>query len=312
MSGRARLFGLAALAVTPALPAASQAPPVFRASVEAVYVDVFVTRDGRPIPGLQASDFEVKDNGAAQAAELVAAESRPLRAVLVFDTSSSLTGERLAALRAAGGAFLGGLRPGDEAALVGFSEEIAWLAPPTADKTAVRDALDRLEPAGATSAFDALYAVLALSEEGGRSLIVLFTDGEDNLSFLDEKQVTTAIERSNALVHTVVWQAPLVASLADIPTSVGRVAPGPRPDPDHIRAMRNMAETAGGRFWTADSPERLRRAFADIADAMGHRYILRYEAQGARRPGWHRIEIKLRGRKGDVQARQGYWIAPRR
>jgi len=312
MNGRARWFGITALAVTPAVPRApAQAPPVFRASVEAVYVDVFVSRGGEPIPGLHASDFEVKDNGVRQAAELVAAESRPLRAVLVFDTSSSLTGERLPALKAAGRAFLNALRPDDEAALVGFSEEIAWLAPPTTDKVAVRDALDQLEPEGATSAFDALYAALALSEAGGQSLIVLFTDGEDNTSFLDEKQLTTAIERSNALVHTVVWQQSLAASLATAPASLERFAPTAPLDPDHIRAMRHIAEAAGGRFWSADSPERLRRAFADIADVMGHRYILRYEPQGGRREGWHRIEIKLRGRKGDVQARQGYWMAPR-
>ena len=81
------------------------------------------------------------------------------------------------------------------------------------------------------------------------------------------------------------------------------------PEPDHIRALRQIAEASGGRFWGADSPERLRRAFAEIADAMGHRYILRYEAQGVKRDGWHRIEIKLRAQKGDVQARHGYWVA---
>jgi VWFA-related protein len=299
-------FGLAALIAAAPPRASAQAPPVFRASIEAVYVDVFVSRGGQPIPGLQASNFELKDNGVRQAPELVAAESRPLRPVLVFDTSSSLTGERLAALKAAGVAFLNGLRPADQAALVAFSDEITWLAPETADRAAVRHALDRLQAAGATSAFDALYAALALSEEEGRSLIVLFTDGEDNMSFLGEKQLMTALERSNALVHTVGWREPVPA-----PPWVSGLSSSPPPEPDHIRVLRRVAETAGGRFWAADSPERLRRAFGEIADAMGHRYILRYEPQGLKREGWHRIEIKLRGQKGDLQARHGYWVAPR-
>jgi hypothetical protein len=45
---------------------------------------------------------------------------------------------------------------------------------------------------------------------------------------------------------------------------------------------------------------------------MGHRYVLRYEPVGVKREGWHRIEIKLKGRKGDLQARKGYWVAPPR
>jgi VWFA-related protein len=293
---------------------------VFSTSVEAVYVDAFVTRGGQPIPGLQASSFELKDNGVRQAAELVAAESRPLRAVLVFDTSSSLAGERLAALKAAGGAFLNGLRPADQVALVGFSDEIAWLASSTTDKDAVRRALDRLEAAGATAVFDALYAAVTLSEESGRSLIVLFTDGEDNLSVLGAKQLTAAVQRSNALVHTVGWREVGAAEsdqgrsprqAAALVNAAGSRKPGDVTESDQALALRHIAEATGGRSWEADSPERLRRAFAAIADAMGHRYILRYDPRGVKREGWHRIEIKLRGQKGDVQARHGYWVAPR-
>jgi len=299
-------LGVVVLALAALVPGVSaQAPPVFRSTIEAVYVDVFVSRGGQPIPGLQDSSFELKDNGVRQAVELVAAESMPLRAVLVFDTSSSVIGGRLAALKAAGDAFLRGLRPADEVALVGFSEEIAWLAPATADKAAVRRALDRLEPTGATAAFDALYAAVALSEEGGRSLIVLFTDGEDNMSFLGEKQLLTAVQRSNALVHTVGWREP-----GRTESVSRRIDEAELSEEDQTRALRQIAEAAGGRFWGADSPERLQRAFAEIADAMSHRYILRYEPQGMTRGGWHRIEIKLKGQKGDLQARHGYWVAP--
>ncbi len=116
-------------------------PPVFRAQVEAVYVDVFVTRSGQPVPGLRASDFELRDNRVAQEVELLSAEMHPILAVLVFDTSSSMDGERIEALRAAGEAFLGGLRPADQAALVSFSEKITWLAEATTDKAAVGSAL---------------------------------------------------------------------------------------------------------------------------------------------------------------------------
>ena len=51
-------LGVAGLAVASLVPCVSaQAPPVFRSAVEAVYVDVFVSRGGQPVPGLQAEQF---------------------------------------------------------------------------------------------------------------------------------------------------------------------------------------------------------------------------------------------------------------
>jgi len=283
----------------------AQSPPKpieFRSQVAAVYVDAFVSRGDKPLPDLRVSDFELRDNGVPQPLELLSAESRPLKAVLVFDTSSSMAGDRIEALRAAGEAFLDGLRPSDQAGLVAFNEDVFWLADPTSDKASVRRALSRLRAEGATSVYDALYAAIALSEGELRPLIVLFSDGEDNTSWLDERDLRLVAQRSNALVHVVGWRPPL-------PPELRRKLPRQTESPQE-RALREIAEAAGGRFWDADSPPRLRQAFGAIALAMGHRYLLRYEPTGVAREGWHRIEARLRGTKGDVHTRRGYWVAP--
>jgi VWFA-related protein len=286
----------------------AQAPPVFRSGVDAVYVDVFVTRNGQPVPGLRAEHFELRDNGVRQSVELAEAETMPLHAMLVFDTSSSLAeGGRLPALRAAGEAFLLGLRPIDEVSLVTFSHEIARRTARSADKGTLRQALAAVEAEGGTALFDALYAGLVLSEGGGRALVVLFSDGEDNMSVLRESQLRQVAERSNALVHIVAWRDAAVR----VPAGFRRpIDQGSAWEPDHIRVLRRIAEASGGRLWGADSPERLRQTFAAIADAMGHRYVLRYEPDRSKREGWHQLEVKLRGQKGEVQARKGYWVAP--
>lgn len=44
---------------------------------------------------------------------------------------------------------------------------------------------------------------------------------------------------------------------------------------------------------------------------MGRRYILRYAPENVSLAGWHKIELKVRGKKGDVHARRGYWVAAR-
>jgi VWFA-related protein len=166
---------------------------------------------------------------------------------------------------------------------------------------------------------DGLFTAVKLPVSKARSLVVLFSDGEDNLSWLDEKRVKTVVERSNALVH-VVGIAPPGRGGPDMGSSrspSGTFNPAtqaqqlypPGVEPTHNRALRQIAEATGGRFWTAESPDRLRHTFAAIAEAMRHRYVLRYEPKAGATPGWHRIELKLRGKSGRVEARRGYWVA---
>jgi VWFA-related protein len=281
-----------------------QTPPVFGARVETVYVDAFVTRGGQAVRGLTAADFQLKDNGVAQAVELVTSDALPLVAVLAFDASGSIAGRKLAALQAAGAAFLDGLKPADEAALLTFSGEIQWASKPTRDRARVRSALARLQPRGGTAALDGLYAAITLPSSRARSLVVLFSDGEDNQSWLSERQLKSVAERSNALIHVV----GIVPAEPPLAPSERLGAPVELP---HNRVLRHIAEATGGKFWRAESPARLREAFAAIAEAMSHRYVLRFEPQGPAQPGWHRLELKLRGKSGNVEARRGYWVGGR-
>jgi hypothetical protein len=82
-----------------------QAPPVFRVGVEAVSVDVLVTKKGTPLRGLRAEDFAVKDNGVLQRVEVVDRRTTPTTVVLALDRSASVSGSKPALLRAAARAF---------------------------------------------------------------------------------------------------------------------------------------------------------------------------------------------------------------
>jgi VWFA-related protein len=299
----------------PPLPSPPRPPAVFGAQVDNVFVDAFVSQRREPVTGLAASDFELKDNGVVQRLDLVAAEELPLLAVLVFDSSNSLAGEKLVALQAAGRAFLESLRPQDEVSLFTFAGETQWLVRPTPDKAAVGRALDQLQAGGATSVLDALYASLILPKARGRTLVVLFTDGEDNMSWLDWKQMQRVAERSNALIHVVGLKRTDDMRFTAPPTDIaGRMLPAagtPSLEWLHTWGMRQIAESTGGRYWEAESPARLKTAFAAITEIMALRYILSYEPQGVKAKGWHEIELRLKNRTGDVHARRGYWVAGR-
>src|SRR5262249_12625378 len=131
--------------------------PTFPASVEAVYVDAVGMEGARPVEGLSAGGFELRGGGGGRPGEPVARGALPVLGLLVIDTSGSVAGDKLAALRSAAEEFLGIFGPADAVGLLSFSDEIAWAARPTRERSEVRDALAGLRARGATSALDALY-----------------------------------------------------------------------------------------------------------------------------------------------------------
>ncbi|MEO8360018.1 MAG: VWA domain-containing protein [Vicinamibacteria bacterium] len=316
MNPLALLLGIVLSVTGPSAQDPVSKPLVFDAAVENVYIDAFISQRGAPLTGLQAADFELRDNGVVQSLEMAASDTQPLLAVLAFDVSGSLDEEKLSALRAASNALLETLRPEDEASLFAFADEVRWLAEPTTDKQKVRQVLENLRPGGGTPIMDALYAALTLPKSRGRSLIVLFTDGVDNLSWLDGGQVRLLAEKSNAVIHVVSLQpAPRATVQAPRDDLKWRIYPAENTlalEFENAWMLRQIAEATGGHYWEAESLDRLKAAFAQIAETMGKRYVLRYSPEGTTRPGWHKIELKLKGKKGDVRTRTGYWVADRK
>ena len=284
------LLGLLAAA------AAAQAPAVFRADVDLVRVEVLVTRSGAPVRGLTAEDFEVRDGGRLQTLERIQEEKTKLDVVLVLDLSQSVGGTKLAALRDAANAFLDGLRPsadalnpgpdGERAALLVFQEEVRLLEPLTPALVRVRQAIRNVAARGSTALVDATYSGLRLLEPGPRrTVVVVFSDGLDSLSWLTPGQVVEAAARSDALVYAVVARR--------------------KGDPENP-FLRDVTRATGGRVWTARSEKELRARFLDVLEDIRSRYVLSYTPQGVDFPGWHPLEVRLKRGRGEVLARPGY------
>lgn len=291
------LLALAAAIVLSAGVCFGQTLPEFGASVGVAYVDVFVSDRDQPVRGLRGEDFELRDDGIPKRVEVVESDALPVQVLLVFDRSNSLTGERRAALRRAGELLLAALRPVDEVGVIAFSDEVAWIARPTLDRRAVQDAIESLEPVGGTAVYDALLSALAVADPRGRTLVILLTDEVDNSSLLDAISLRAAAERSSAIIHLVTVRPP------PRPVVDGRIAPDPYP-------LETIAELTGGRAWVARSTATLTDAFRRIAESLATRYVLRYELATEPRPGWHRLEVRLRSGRARVQARRGYWVPP--
>lgn len=272
---------VACLAIAPSPP---QQTPTFTSRVEAVRVDVLVTDRGQLVRGLRPADFEVLDNGVAQRVDLVTAERIPLNVVFALDMSDSVAGERLEHLRAASLGVLDQLEPDDEAALITFSHAVLLRSPLTANRGRVQAALALAGGFGQTALVDATHAGIIIAESGvGRSLLIVFSDGFDTASWLSEETVLTTVRRTDVVVYCV--------------TTHERQRAG---------FTAELASLTGGSRIELESTRDLGGTFLRILNEFRQRYLVSYTPTGVSKVGWHRLEVRVKGRRLTIRARPGY------
>ena len=143
---------VAALAMTVAVASYPLATQRFSSNTLGVRVDVLVTENGRPLGGLTAADFVLRDNGIAQRVSVIDATDVPVNALLALDTSASIVGRRRSDLIAAGEALIDGLKPIDRVGLTAFNHAVTPAAPLTSDFSSARTALRNIHPRGRPAA----------------------------------------------------------------------------------------------------------------------------------------------------------------
>ena len=288
------------------------APQRFRSGVDAVTVDVLVTRDGQPVAGLTAADFELRDSGVRQQIRSAAFEDVPLNVLLVLDVSASVEGNPLRMLKTAAASALELLTPRDEIALLSFNHGIDGWVPWSADLQSVRQRLDVMEADGGTALHDAVFAALTLrnTRGGSRSLVLLFTDGDDTIGWLPGQHVIDASRRTGTVVYTVNLRPRGQARAGyRVDFRSGLQPPPPHLDPVALREsfVRTVSAETGGRSIDVEESGNVRDAFVEILTEFRTRYLLTYSPEGVPADGWHTIDVRVPKSRGlRVQARRGY------
>lgn len=314
MSGR--------LVLAVAVPLLLQQHPAFRSGVDVVRVDVSVTHGGAPVQGLRAENFQLTDNGVAQKVESVSLESVPLSVMLVLDTSSSVAGEELAHLIEAGQQLVRALRPDDHAGLITFSERVLVNVPLTLDHASVDRALAGLEGLGATSMNDAIHVAMSLrSTDVSRPVIIVFSDGNDNLSWESAASLVDEAKKVAVVIHAIelrVGEPPTGAGpqwrgaiRTEQTVNAGRPISPALLSQDFVNGtpvLQALTLQAGGRVWSAKSPRGLKPLFTQALEEMRARYLLTYSPNEPPKEGDHTLKVTLKNARGDVTARPGYFV----
>jgi VWFA-related protein len=281
-----RAHGLLSVAGLVAVSAVLTAGPqsTFRTRAELVRVDVLVTEGGQPILGLAPDDFELLDEGVAQKIELASLEKLSVDLVLALDVSESVQGERLSRLIEASLRMLDRLEAGDQVSLLTFNHGLSLRTTWTRERGPARAVIQAMVGSGLTALRDAAHAGLVVAGSGnGRPLLVLFSDGRDTASWLDDEEVLRTARRMGVVAYAVTV--------------------GGKPD----SFLGNLVHAMGGNVFEAATNRDLEATFAKVLQEFKSRYLVGFTPQGVPGEGWHQLAVRVKGRRCDVKARAGYY-----
>lgn len=283
---------------------AASRPQVFRSAVDVVELNVAVSAGNRPVGGLTLDDFAVSDNGVAQTVTGISRETMPIDLTLLIDSSASIDAKLADAIVSAGRRIRDQLRPADRVSLITFNQlihERLTLSPPASAET-----VELGRRAGGTSLNDAIAVSLTTPPPvDRRSMAIVFTDGYDTMSFLDETRVLDIAGRSRTVLFIVARAANPGAvptaffdGLANATGGLVQLVP-PFVIDETVGPMQNQIKT---------NPALLDAAFLKALDDFRSSYVVRYTLTGVPRPGWHDVAVRVTkaGKKYEVRTRRGY------
>jgi Ca-activated chloride channel family protein len=279
---------LCALACSASLLAQQQAPLRFRSGVERVRLDVLAHHNGRPLADLVPEDFVVTDNGRPVKNLELTTNDDAVAVTVLLDLSRSIAVDAMEEMVTASEELVEVLEPRDTAWLLTFDDHIALRAGPVSQREVLRRALSSLRPGGGTAMWDALFGGIGLlSRHGGRALALVFSDGVDTTSWIDEPRMLETLQRADVVVSAI----------------------RPRHMADGFMPLERAAIATGGVVLKTERGAKLDKQFANLLNEFRQGYVLSYSAADlpGDEKGWHDVEIKLSWRKGKVRVRPGYF-----
>jgi VWFA-related protein len=285
-------------------------------------VDVLFTvldRRNKLVPSLEKPDFKVLDDNVAQDIRYFSRQSDlPLRIGMLMDTSNSIRDRIKFEQDAANNFLFSVLRRGkDEAFVMTFDDEPQVIQSFTPDTGKLRDQILRTRAGGGTAVYDAIYqaCVQELSHpprppgdqpDVVRRVMILISDGEDNLSTHTRAEAIEMAQRSSVVIYTISTSTQWVT--LDDP-SKERTGNRKYHLTDGDKILQALAEETGGRSFYPYHVDDLDQSFQDIGDELRNQYSIAYNPSTHSLDGrYHKIKIEVPEHKGyQVRARKGYF-----
>jgi Ca-activated chloride channel homolog len=278
------------IVITVLLPSLCLAQMRLSIDVRMVEVSVSVNDEkGKPVVNLQAADFRVMEDGHPQEIRIFEPSSSAMTLALLIDTTASVANE-LPHVKNAIIRLLSSAESDDSIGLFTFAGNLTSLSNFTTDRKAMLGAVLRTRAAGNTALFDSLAQLSRdTSRIGGKKAILLFTDGDDNVSTISFEASIKETKRVGIPIFAMLYGRALT-------------------DSSLLKRLEDISRSTGG------TPFRVRRAddLPDIVHQIGedlrHSYLLSYQSDNTSQAEWRALKVELPSKlKLSVKAKDGYW-----
>jgi Ca-activated chloride channel family protein len=294
----------AAAMLPPRLSAQEQPMGHFTATAGTEYVALpVVVRDpkGRFVDGIPQGDFHVWVDGKPVAIDSFEQnDSAPVSFAILVDVSGSMrVADKLDRAKEAIQSLVAKRRKGDDFALFSFSEaEVRVVSEFSADPSALLRQLFFLKPEGRTALYDAVSQTTneLLSGRNTKKAILLFTDGVDNASQLNTKDIERLVQNESVPIYAIGMKNASYSVLSEQERKELSLS-----------ALELLAQASGGQMFLVSGDEDLRPIANAIDGELRRQYVLGFQPSGEGDTKYWPIVVTVKGGGTRiVRARRGY------
>ena len=306
-------------------------------------------KSGNFVPGLNAYDFRLYDNGKLQKITQDVT-NHPISMVVAIQANADV--EKILPSIQKISTIFESLVIGEEGemAVLAFDHRVQTLTPFTNDAAQIDAAFKKLHAGSYTSALnDGVMQSVNLLKSRDRSrrrILVLIAENRDKGSTIKSREVMTAADFANVYIYSV-NVSQLLASLTGTPQpnrpSQYSLPTGATPLPlgqintqttesqmnmgNWVPALKDIFDAAkgifvpdpldvytkytGGREFSFKNQKTLERDVAQLGDELHSQYLLTFSPNNQDEGGYHRIVVDIAKPGLTVRTRDGYWIAAR-
>lgn len=258
---------------------------------------------GRYVSGLTKEAFVVTDNGQEQEISFFSDSDAPVSVGILFDVSSSMSGEKIKKAKKALERFVATSHPMDEYFLIAFNNRAQLLMDRTRDGEALLRQLTLVQPKSMTALYDAVYLGLERVTRGThqKRALLIISDGQDNASRYNYGEVRRLMRESDVVTYAVG-----IIDRGDTGSSMGMMGQA---------FLDELTSVSGGKSFYPQTDVEMDEIFERIALELRHQYSIGYIPKDFQPNGkWRKVKTKVNPPRGlprlTVRGREGYYATP--
>ncbi|MCP5103342.1 MAG: VWA domain-containing protein [bacterium] len=264
--------------------------------VSQVVVPVVVKDEsGNYIRGLEKKDFRLIAGGVEQEISYVKKSgTMQFNMALVIDISGSMQFKLRKVVVGARDFLTKLMAPNDRGAVVFFNEDVFEPSGLTTNLDELTENLSlETRAVGETALYDAVaYTLELLSSARGWNIIVIFSDGGDNSSYIDPMSLVQKVKQSNTVIYAI------------------RNIAGQDEDPFYLNFMTNVCALSGGVTFRLSDIAGMQRVYDRIREDIRAQYLLHFSPKrikrSRRRNRFYSLTVEVKKKNSKVRTLKGF------